>query len=356
MIAAQFLSTTTKVRLNAVPRNENDPTVTAAIHFCGLAGRELADILIILNEKGLISSKDLGYFADKIAGKDMDIMWQTAKETGMTKEWNEDFEQVQRFFADLASESLSEFQKKSDPDLQMILSAIYIIEYSIRAIWKINAAKSKIPNANIQRILAEKLTELKDLFERRYKRNANFPFNFNLLAHKYKRLLKLNYKQMKKAMILIIALSGVAIQAQTASVSLKVKLTPIISISVSQPAVTINVDTEQKYLQGAETSISDHIRTFSTVGYKVTVKSLNPTLSKSDDAIDLDKVTITASSSFPHATYTPATLSEAGALLIESTKGGGQKRHNVTYSIGTGLWDNEMGEYSATVQYEIVAI
>lgn len=164
-------------------------------------------------------------------------------------------------------------------------------------------------------------------------------------------------KTMKKLMILIVALSGVAIQGQTsATTTLNVKLNPIMSISVSAPSVLVTFDTEQKYLQGAETSISDHIRTFSTVAYNVNVKSLNPTLSKSDDAIQLNKVTITASSSFPHATYTPAVLSEAGALLIESTKGGGKKSHNVTYSIGSGLWDNEMGEYSATVQYEIVAI
>lgn len=53
---------------------------------------------------------------------------------------------------------------------------------------------------------------------------------------------------MKKTLLLITALCGAAIQAQTANVSLTVKLTPLMGISVNQSAVNINVDTEQEYL------------------------------------------------------------------------------------------------------------
>lgn len=153
---------------------------------------------------------------------------------------------------------------------------------------------------------------------------------------------------------LIIALLGTTfLQAQTANVNLNVKLHPIIAISVSQPTVTVDIDTEQKYLQGAQLEVPNHIRTFSTVPYNVTVRSLDPALTKADDNIDLNSITISSTSVDQFNTYFPVVLSEAGSLFIETTKGGGQKSHNVTYTVGSGLWDKSMGSYTANIQYEI---
>lgn len=153
---------------------------------------------------------------------------------------------------------------------------------------------------------------------------------------------------MKKTLLLITALCGAAIQAQTANVSLTVKLTPIMGISVNQSAVNINVDTEQEYLEGAETLISDHIQTFSTVGYKVSAKYLSSEFEPNTIGIK--------ASSVNGATYTRVSLTDASQTIISSPLGKGRKFHDVEYTVKRGLWDITSGDYVTSIQYEITAL
>ena len=153
---------------------------------------------------------------------------------------------------------------------------------------------------------------------------------------------------MKKALITLTAMIGVMASAQsTASTTLTVKLNPIMGITVNQPTVNITLDTEQEYLEGAETLISDHITTFSTVGYKVTAKYLSS---------DFDPNTIAVKVSGVNGVdYTRVSLTYVGKTVIDSPLGKGRKFHDVEYTVKRGLWDITSGDYSTVIQYEIVA-
>lgn len=154
---------------------------------------------------------------------------------------------------------------------------------------------------------------------------------------------------MKKVLLASVLLSVTALSAQsTASATLNVTLHSLLSISVNQPTVSMDIDTEAEYIDGAETTIVNHLNTFSTVGYSVTAKYLT------SDFVD-DTISVTASG-VNNVSYDAAVpLKSTSQQLFSSTNGLGRKSHNVKYSVVGGLHDLTMGAYETVVVYSIIA-
>ena len=153
---------------------------------------------------------------------------------------------------------------------------------------------------------------------------------------------------MKKALLTLTAMiGGMAAAQSTGTTTLTVKLNAIMGITVNQSAVNIELDTEQKYLEGAEMLVADHLTTFSTVGYKVTAKYLS-------SGFDPNTIGIKASG-VNGVDYTRVRLTDAGQTVIDSPLGKGRKSHDVEYTIKKGLWDVTAGDYATVIQYEIIA-
>lgn len=163
---------------------------------------------------------------------------------------------------------------------------------------------------------------------------------------------------MKKLLLLTLMLIGAStlVKAQTrANTTLTLRLVPLMSIQVSQPSVSIDVDSEQEYMEGASTYIKDHVTTFSTSGFVVKVKSLNQSLSKGADTLPLNTIAISASGQ-NNMTYANVDLSGTSTPLITSTLVRGRKTHDVSYTADSGLYDKPSGDYTVEIQYEIVTL
>lgn len=153
---------------------------------------------------------------------------------------------------------------------------------------------------------------------------------------------------MKKILLTITSTITAMVSAQTTGhATLNVKLNPIMSISVNQSNVNISVDTEAGYLDGTKTLINSHLSTFSTDGYKVSVRYLSSDLEPNAIGVKADGVN--------GVNYTPFNITDVSQTLIDSPLGKGKKYHNVEYTVNGGLWDKPSGDYSTTIQYEIIA-
>ena len=154
---------------------------------------------------------------------------------------------------------------------------------------------------------------------------------------------------MKNILTTAALLATAVLSAQTtATVSLNVTLHSLISISVNQPTVAFDIDTESEYLNGAETTITNHLNTFSTSGYQVTAKYLT-----SDFADDTIGVTASGVNNVNYNATVP--LKSTVQQLFKSTNGLGRKSHNVKYKVKGGLHDLTMGDYETVVVYSIIA-
>ena len=151
---------------------------------------------------------------------------------------------------------------------------------------------------------------------------------------------------MKKTLLTLTSLIGVIAMAQTATANVSVKLNPIMSITVNQPLVAFAIDTEEEYLEGAETLIHDHLTTFSTVGYKVSTRYLT-----SDFADNTISVTASGVNNVDYGATVP--LKSTSQQLFSSVNGLGRKSHDVKYIVKGGLYDQDMGTYETVVVYEI---
>lgn len=153
---------------------------------------------------------------------------------------------------------------------------------------------------------------------------------------------------MRKLLLALSATIGTMVSAQTTGqTTLNVKLHPVMSITVNQPSVNIIVDTEEEYLDGAKTLINNHLSTFSTDGYKVTVKYLSSDLEPNAIGVKADGVN--------GVNYTGVNLTDVSQTIIDSQLGKGKKNHNVEYTVNSGLWDKASGDYITVIQYEITA-
>ena len=76
--------------------------------------REIADSLLVLSERNLISAKDMKYF-EKLASADNDFIENGYRKSGAIQRLGDDFMMVVSVFNSLATKSLSEFQAKSNP-------------------------------------------------------------------------------------------------------------------------------------------------------------------------------------------------------------------------------------------------
>lgn len=153
---------------------------------------------------------------------------------------------------------------------------------------------------------------------------------------------------MRKVMLLMAVLCGLMFYAQTASTTLNVRLSPVMGLKVSQTSVDIDIDTQEEYLEGGRATISNHLETFSTVGYKVSAKYLSS---------EFDPNTIAVKASGVNGVnYTKVNLTSTSETIISSPLGKGKKFHDVEYIVDKGLWDIEPGEYSTVIQYEIVSL
>lgn len=148
---------------------------------------------------------------------------------------------------------------------------------------------------------------------------------------------------MKKLLLSLAFLPTLAL-AQTAT--LQVKLNPIMSIEVNTPQVLAEFNTKADYIDGVEVLKPNHLTTFATQGYKVSVKALSA---------EISNVTMSGESNFTHVTYNPVNLTETPQEFFSSPIGGGLKTHDVTYRFGDDYKDRAESEYTMTIQYEITA-
>lgn len=162
---------------------------------------------------------------------------------------------------------------------------------------------------------------------------------------------------MKKLFSVIVFIySALTLAQSTGSATLNIQLKPVLSISVNNPTVGVELSTVSDYLTGKSVVLPNHITTFATNKYEVTTSTTATTINSSSGNMDLNTVTISADSSFPQMDYsTPVELSTSPKVLFTSSVGGGQKNHNVTYKVHGDLWDKPFETYTVNIIYTITA-
>lgn len=157
--------------------------------------REIADSLLVLSERRLISTKDIKYF-EKLASADNDFIENGYRKSGAIKRLGDDFMMVINVFNSLATKSLSEFQAKSNPMLVEILSLIYAIKHIKVVVPILCAVIGRSPQRNVERILNEKITELQNLFMKQYSEVSNAKeFDFNRFNNTFQRIAQMTNKE-----------------------------------------------------------------------------------------------------------------------------------------------------------------
>lgn len=171
-------------------------------------------------------------------------------------------------------------------------------------------------------------------------------------------------KKVKFLLLLLFCVSMFGINAQTSDrVNLSIILRPIQSITVnpSQKDVKLIYQTEVDYQNGVFNAQVDHLKVFSTGGFKINVKT-NRDFTNGTDNILASDVTVVATpgTRAPNGvTYAPAkSLSTGGHGLLSSKIGGRDLNFNITYDNTTAGNNDEYinknsGTYSAKVTYTI---
>ncbi|MFX1667865.1 hypothetical protein JZ968_06735 [Riemerella anatipestifer] len=158
---------------------------------------ELTATLLFLSEKGLIQSKDLGYF-EKLASEDYSHLCRLYKKHGKERYIIGEYETIKNLFYSYAERSISAFQKQSEPLLIDILSAIYTIEYISIAVPKIVKVMGRIPERKTFRIIEEKSKDLKNAFLKLYTPLSNQKsFDFNRFTEVFHLITEMNHNEFK---------------------------------------------------------------------------------------------------------------------------------------------------------------
>ena len=157
--------------------------------------REIADSLLVLSERNLISAKDMKYF-EKLASADNDFIENGYRKSGAIQRLGDDFMMVVSVFNSLATKSLSEFQAKSNPLLVEILTLIYAIKHIEVVVPILCSVIGRLPQKNVMRILKEKITDLQKLFMKQYAEVSNAKdFDFDRFNNTFKRIASMTNKE-----------------------------------------------------------------------------------------------------------------------------------------------------------------
>lgn len=157
--------------------------------------REIADSLLVLSERRLISAKDIKYF-EKLASADNDFIENGYRKSGAIQRLGDDFMLVVSVFNALATKSLSDFQAKSNPMLVEILSLIYQIKHIKVVVPILCAVIGRLPQRNVERILNEKIAELQNLFLKQYSEVSNAKdFDFDRFQNVFSRIAGMTNKE-----------------------------------------------------------------------------------------------------------------------------------------------------------------
>lgn len=150
--------------------------------------REIADSLLVLSERRLISAKDIKYF-EKLASADNDFIENGYRKSGAIQRFGDDFMMVIGVFNALATKSLSDFQAKSNPMLAETLSLIYQIKHIKVVVPILCSVIGRLPQKNVMRILNEKIAELQNLFMKQYSEVSNAKeFDFDRFHNVFNRI------------------------------------------------------------------------------------------------------------------------------------------------------------------------
>lgn len=157
--------------------------------------REIADSLLVLSERNLISAKDMKYF-EKLASADNDFIENGYRKSGAIQRLGDDFMMVVGVFNSLATKSLSEFQAKSNPLLVEILTLVYAIKHIEVVVPILCSVIGRLPQKNVMRILNEKITDLQKLFMKQYAEVSNAKdFDFDRFNNTFKRIAAMTNKE-----------------------------------------------------------------------------------------------------------------------------------------------------------------
>ncbi|HZH70550.1 MAG TPA: hypothetical protein VFD80_08880 [Flavobacteriaceae bacterium] len=174
---------------------------------------------------------------------------------------------------------------------------------------------------------------------------------------------------MKKVLVLAIALIGFNAISQAQETDLSVVVgEDVMSIEVTHPTVTIQMNTPQHFTDGNDTGVlDDHLVVTSNVGYKIEViaDGVNFTPASGTDQIAVSNVTVEVTGAGNNVTST-ATLPGAVALSdsaieILTTDGGDINReYPVRYAVpsaNAGSFLNvEPTTYTTTLTYSVAPL
>lgn len=149
---------------------------------------------------------------------------------------------------------------------------------------------------------------------------------------------------MKKIIIAsFLVLGFVKVSAQTNTVTLNVKLSPIQTLLVNTAQKTVNLEysTTANYKDGVTSTNADHLSIYSTGGFEVKVKSASAALNNAASGKNIEANTIGIKATAGSVAVTGAQysqnvkLSATETTIVTSSTGGVDKKINIDY-IGAG--------------------
>ncbi|RRJ93583.1 hypothetical protein [Flavobacterium macacae] len=163
-----------------------------------------------------------------------------------------------------------------------------------------------------------------------------------------------------------IVLGMVQVNAQTATLNVKLKPIQTLTVNTAQQTVNLEYVTTADYQDGVTALKQDHLSVYSTGGFQVQVKSAEAAMQTGTKTMQVSTIKIKAaagSDAVGNASYAPAiSLSNQETTLLSSSNGAVNKKINVEYK---GAGDNAYIDnyiagqnptaYTTTLTYTIVS-
>lgn len=128
-------------------------------------------------------------------------------------------------------------------------------------------------------------------------------------------------------------------------VTLNVNLYPVQTIELNSSQSNVNLDykTNEDYKNGVQITEDNHLKVYSTGGFSIKVKSLQPNLTSTSEngtSIETSDIVVTAMKGSVNGmesfVATPVVLSTSDTPLITSDTGANNKTFNINYSAKGG--------------------
>lgn len=198
MIASQFLNEYTPLKIKIKKEREVKECHKVNYVIITIISREISDCIYGWGKRGIINEKGNVFF-EKLSDKDYDNLNQMMLKVKNEEINNEHYNGIVVIFQEMAKKTLSDFQRKSNPELEEYLKVIYAIKFIENNVLNITLSQGLLPNFKGINFLRKKRKEIEEVFIMEYKKVSNSKsFDFDQFKPLFNKIKYMNWGDYKK--------------------------------------------------------------------------------------------------------------------------------------------------------------